>query len=102
MMQYYCRPIDSQIFRSIKQRRCKQKRNGLFVLQRPLYLRVVKSVSLDEAVELVSHVQAPAGRWPQLQRAPDVEFSVAALVQSHCRAERLPQEQVAFWAGRAG
>jgi len=41
----------------------------------------------------------PAGRDLHEQRAPSTEFSVVAFSQLHSRADCLPQEQVACWAG---
>lgn len=43
-------------------------------------------------------VQAPAARWLQEQRAPEIWFSVWLFSQLQCMAGCLPQEQVASFA----
>jgi hypothetical protein len=58
----------------------------------------VEPVGLVFSCEEREHVQAPAARWLQEQRAPSTLFSVAAFSQVQCRAGCLPHEQVASLA----
>lgn len=50
------------------------------------------------SVEARSQVHCPAGRARHEQRGPSTAFSELALSQVQCRADCLPQEQVACLA----